>query len=126
MSGAELPRAARLRLAADFAALRQARGRIRGQFFMLRYDANDVNAARLGLAVSRKVSLRAVERNRIKRAVRERFRHARERMPALDILVIAHRDAAGQPSAALRADLDHLWPRLKPLARRAPPGTQPG
>lgn len=126
MTGAELPRMARLRRAADFAALRQTRGRVRGRFFMLRYGANAAGTARLGMAVSRRVSLRAVERNRIKRLIRDSFRHRRARLPHMDILVIAHRDAAGQPGDVLRADLDSLWSRVKPLKPARAPGTMTG
>lgn len=82
---------------------------------MLRYGSNDVDTARLGMAVSRRVSLRAVERNRIKRLVRDSFRHRRDGLPCADILVIAHRDAAGQPGPALRTELDALWSRVRLL-----------
>ncbi len=126
MADAELPRAARLRRAADFAALRRARGRIRGRFFMLRYETNTVAMPRLGLAVSRRVSLRAVERNRIKRQIRESFRHRRAQLPPVDILVIAQRAAAGQAGERLRADLDALWGRVRPLKQAGAPGTMTG
>lgn len=82
---------------------------------MLRYGMNDMVTARLGMAVSRKVSVRAVERNRIKRQVRECFRHARGQLPRADILVIAFREAAGQPAGVLREELDQLLARIQPL-----------
>lgn len=51
-------------------------------------------AARLGLIVSRKVG-GAVERNRVKRVVREWFRRARHTLPPmLDVIVIARSGAA--------------------------------
>src|SRR5699024_1996593 len=84
MAGAGLPRRARLRRAADFAALRRAEGRVRGTFFLLRYGPSEGPTARLGLAVSRKVSPRAVERNRIKRQIRESFRRHRPDLPNVD------------------------------------------
>ncbi|HET6632637.1 MAG TPA: ribonuclease P protein component [Rhodanobacteraceae bacterium] len=108
-----MPPTARLRSAADFAALRGARGRLAGRCFALRYDHAAGPGARLGLAVSRKVSKRAVERNRIKRSVRESFRHHRAGLPPLDVLVIARSAAAGTPSSGLRAELDGLWRRLR-------------
>lgn len=126
MTGAELPRAARLRRAADFAALKRARGRLRGRCFMLRYEANATSTARLGLAVSRRVSVRAVERNRIKRLVRESFRHHRQQLPAVDILVIAQPAAAGEDGAALRGELDGLWGRMVPLKPREAPDIMTG
>lgn len=123
MAGAGLPRRARLRRAADFAALRRAEGRVRGTFFLLRYGPSEGPTARLGLAVSRKVSPRAVERNRIKRQIRESFRRHRPDLPNVDVLVIAHRNAADQANAVLRADIDRLWMRVRALKTGATPDT---
>jgi ribonuclease P protein component len=119
---AGLPPAARLRRAADFAALRHAE-RWQGRHFLLRWRTASEGSARLGLAVSRKVSKRAVERNRIKRVVRESFRAERARMPALDVLVIARASAAGTPNPALFADIGLAWRKLKTLKRAPAPGT---
>lgn len=121
--GAGLPRDVRLRQAADFSALRHAKGRARGRFFMLRYGTGQTGSARLGMAVSRRVSVRAVERNRIKRQIRESFRHRRATLPQVDILVIAFRDARGQPAGELRRDLEALWSRVKTLKDSPSPGT---
>lgn len=118
-----LPPAARLRLASDFAALRGATGRMATHHFLFRWGASTAGHARLGLAVSRKVSKRAVERNRIKRIVRESFRHGRVALPAVDVLVIAHASAASASSQLLRADLNAGWHRLGALKREPVPGT---
>jgi ribonuclease P protein component len=120
---AGLPPAARLRRASDFAALRQAE-RWEGRHFLLRWlRTTEETNARLGLAVSRKVSKRAIERNRIKRVVRESFRAEREGMPALDILVIARSSASGTPNPVLFADLALAWRKLKTLKQASTPGT---
>jgi len=118
-----LPPQARLRSAADFAALRHAAGKLDTRFFLIRYHAGATPQPRLGLAVSRKVSKRAVQRNRIKRVARESFRHARELLPPLDVLVIARAQAADAPNDLLCGDLDRAWPRLKALNRASGPGT---
>jgi len=81
--------------------------------------------ARLGLAVSRKVSKRAVARNRIKRIIRESFR-LRAALPAVDVLVIARSSAAGAASPALRADLEGAWEKLAALMAKSAPGTMGG
>lgn len=120
---AGLPPAARLRRAADFAALRQGTGRWQGRHFALRWRVTPGEQARLGLAVSRKVSKRAVERNRIKRSIRESFRAERDALPVLDVLVIAHASAANVANPVLRADLAHAWHTLKALKRPPAPGT---
>lgn len=123
MSDACLPREARLRSAADFAALRTPAGRLGSGCFRIRYRDNQAGVARLGQAVSRRVSKRAVERNRIKRTVRESFRRVRHELPCVDILVIANPQAAGQPGHVLRAELEQLWKRVRPLKPSAAAGT---
>jgi ribonuclease P protein component len=123
MAAAGLPREARLRRAADFAALRQNSGRSAGRCFAVRYRNNGLGHARLGLAISKRVSKRAVDRNRIKRLVRESFRRIRDQLPPIDVMVMARDHAAGVPNAELRADMDALWSRLKPLKLDDPAGT---
>ncbi len=120
---AGLPPRARLRRAADFAALRNARGRWQTRHFLLRWIESPVAATRLGLAVSRKVSKRAVQRNRIKRIVRESFREQRNELPPLDVLVIARTSAAAANRPALHADLRCAWQKLKALKQASAPGT---
>jgi len=93
---------------------------------MLRYGPNTGTTARLGMAVSRRVSLRAVERNRIKRQIRESFRRRRAQLPPVDILVIAHRDAAGKSADVLRDELDALWSRIRPLKQAPEHGKMTG
>ena len=120
---AGLPPSARLRRAAEFAALRHAQGRIHARHFLLRWIASPTGEARLGLAVSRKVSKRAVARNRIKRIARESFRLRRGSLPAVDVLVIARSSAATIDRIALRGDLDDAWRKLEALQPVSTPGT---
>ena len=66
---------------------------------------------RLGLAVSRKVDPRAVGRNRIKRVLREAFRHARSQLLPADYVVVARSSAARLDNAGLRIALSQLLQR---------------
>ena len=53
---------------------------------------NDLNRKRLGIIASKKVG-NAVARNRVKRAIREKFRQIKHRMtPAVDIVVISGKE----------------------------------
>ncbi len=123
MRAAGLPREARLRRAGDFAALRQASGRFGGRCFSVRYRQNELGHARMGLAISKRVSKRAVERNRIKRLARESFRRVRHDLPAVDLVVMAREQAVGVPGAELLAELDALWRKLAPLKHDHAAGT---
>jgi len=79
----------------------------------MRYRDNGLDHARLGLAISKRVSKRAVERNRIKRLLRESFRRVRHQLPAVDMMVMAREQAAGVPGPQLLAELDGLWKKLQ-------------
>lgn len=81
-----------------------------------RDGAPDGAPARLGLSVSRKVG-GAVERNRVKRALRERFAEISPALPAgIDVVVIARPGAAEYLS---ERGSEALGARLGELARRA-------
>lgn len=86
----------------------------------MRYRGNELGHARLGLAISKRVSKRAVERNRIKRLLRESFRRIRHQLPAVDLMVMAREQAAGQPGPQLLAELDGLWKKLLAHAAESP------
>jgi ribonuclease P protein component len=55
----------------------------------------------------------AVERNRIRRLIRESFRLHQALVPALDIVIGVRANARGAVAADLRASLERLWDRLK-------------
>jgi ribonuclease P protein component len=112
MAEFDLPRSARLLSRADFASLRERSERIATRSFVAEYRPSTKGLARMGVAISRRVSKRAVDRNRIRRTIRESFRRQRAALPAIDVLVIARSLAAQQINAALRADLDTLWRKL--------------
>ena len=115
MSGARFPHAARVVKPADFLKLRKTGQRIGTPYFNAQAAAGSAASARLGLAVSRRVSTDAVRRNRIKRIARESFRRVRAELPVIDILLIARESADAHDNATLRADLDALWQRLATL-----------
>jgi ribonuclease P protein component len=63
---------------------------------------------RIGITASRKVG-GAVARNRVKRAIREWFRHSRENLPAdVDVVVIARPGAAALSGSELASGLSRL------------------
>ena len=115
MAPAPFPRAARLLRPADFARLRSAGQRVGTRHFSAQVAPNEHGGARLGLAISKRVSKRAVRRNRLKRLARDDFRHHRADLPAVDILIIARPSADLEDNAGLRAELARLWQRIVAL-----------
>lgn len=83
--------------------------------FTIIVSRNDGPSARLGLAVSKKVSKSAVQRNRIKRLVRESFRQHHAALPAIDIVAMARPGAAGCDNARLATSIDALLERTARL-----------
>ncbi len=73
----------------------------------------DEDRSRLGVTGSKRVG-NAVTRNRIKRCIREWFRHARERLPdGSDIVVIARRTARDFSGCEVAVILDGMIPAAR-------------
>lgn len=86
--------------------------------FTLISTANEQGAPRLGLVVARKTLRRAVDRNRIKRVVRESFRLHRADLPPRDIVVMPRQVAGAKPGGTLRESLVQHWKRLADACAR--------
>ena len=126
IASARHPRAARLLTPRDFAALKSGSRRLSGPHLSAQVKANAGGGARLGLAVSRRVSKLAVQRNRIKRISRDCFRRHRHLLGARDILIIANPPAAAADNARLHAELQQLWQRIAALNAGEATGTMRG
>jgi len=94
----------------EFAHVFKQGRRTRARYFTLVSAPGTVDYPRLGLAIGRRASPRAVVRNRIKRIVRDAFRHAA--LPAQDIVVVARGGLDAVPRARLRADIEHAMTHL--------------
>jgi ribonuclease P protein component len=79
--------------------------RSKDHFFTVLCRENGGRPARLGLAIARKHCKRAVQRNRIKRIVRESFRHQKAQLEGYDFVVL-------NQAATHRADNRQLFDSL--------------
>ena len=122
MSTLRFPRTARVRARADFDRIFKQGRRVALPVLALHWQAGDVGP-RLGLAVSRKVDPHAVGRNRIKRILRDEFRHRRAELAGGDYVVVARVGAARFSSSELRAALLGLLSRAGALSAPALPGS---
>jgi ribonuclease P protein component len=112
MHPAALPRRARLANRRDFDRVFAARQAASNRFFRVHWAATEASARhgpRIGLAIAKRIARRAVDRNRLRRLARESFRARRDRLQALDFIVLARPDAVNAENRTLRQALDQLW-----------------
>jgi ribonuclease P protein component len=79
--------------------------------FLLLAAPGATSSSRLGVVVAKKNIRRAVGRNRIKRLVREQFRH-HPFEKAIDLVVLARSGADQMDNPSLWEELDRLWRAL--------------
>ena len=74
-------------------------------------------AVRLGIVVGKRFVARAVDRNLVKRLLRESFRRWRGELPAVDLVVMLRQRIQGLDRNKLRTQIEALWRGLVEKAR---------
>ena len=86
------------------------RGRKRSDpFFLMLNQSNDMGFPRLGLSVSARSVGNAVNRNRIKRIIRDSFRLNCTELPAVDVVINTRPAARDASNDQLRSSLALHW-----------------
>jgi len=80
--------------------------------FLILARPNQTNTPRLGLVIAKKNIRLAVQRNRMKRVIRETFRHQQHQLGGIDAIVLARRGMDQLDSADLHHQLVKQWQRL--------------
>ena len=75
--------------------------------------------ARLGLVVAKKHARHAVQRNRLKRLLRDSFRHHKAELAGLDIVALVKPGLWQMKNPAIRAVIEEQWARLLKQKRRS-------
>lgn len=109
---AHFPKCAKLLKPAEFKQVFDAATRVSDRHLTIFYSANDLHQPRLGLAISKKVSKLAVDRNRIKRLARETFR-LQQNLPSVDCVVLARPSAVKTDNKELIASFEKLWNKIR-------------
>lgn len=103
-------------------------GKAPGKCVLLLARDNGLDHPRLGLVIGKKCAKLAVERNRLKRLIRESFRLHQEMLAGLDIVVVARKGLGDLDNPELHPQFVKLWKRLarsrqSPQARPEHPPT---
>ena len=104
----------RLLSAAAYGRVFKKATRSRDKWFTVLCRENEGGPGRLGLAIAKKHCREATQRNRIKRLVRESFRHHQAALENLDIVVLNQPAARDGSNEQLLASLDRHWQQCNP------------
>jgi ribonuclease P protein component len=120
MSDQGYPRQLRLLTAGDYRRVFEtAAFKVHGKGLMALASPNVLGHPRLGLIFSKKNVRRAVDRNRVKRIVRDSIRLRQQRLPAVDIVVLARRGVHELDNATVQRQLQGMWRRLEREASKS-------
>ena len=87
-------------------------GKAPGKCVLLLARDNGLDHPRLGLVIGKKSVKLAVERNRLKRLIRDSFRLHQEMLAGLDIVMVARKGLGDLDNAELHPQFAKLWKRL--------------
>lgn len=119
---AAFDRARRLTLVADYKRVfGQARRSSDNLLLVLACD-NNLPLARLGMAIARNKIPHASARNRVKRLIRESFRHHQQLLTGLDLVVLARTNLTHIDNQALFQSLVRHWHHHQRLKSRPAAG----
>ncbi len=114
MSGSSRTRQSKLRNGAEYRCVFDAAARSTDAYFTVLARSNGRAYSRLGLAIGKKWVRRAVDRNRIKRLIRDSFRQHQDQLGGIDLVVMA-RGNGKVKNLLIFNSLDKHWQRLGAL-----------
>ena len=97
-----------MRSRSDFEAVLRSGSRLASRNFVLRAAPNTVPHARLGIIAGKKAAARAVDRNRVKRLIRETFRGVLPALGSYDVTVQLRTDLRAELNDSIREELGSL------------------
>ena len=86
------------------------------QFFTCLARKQTLSYPRLGIIVAKKNVRLAVNRNHIKRLLRESYRQNTKSIPCCDVVLLAKSQCNGADPKKITKELDYVWRKLKQRA----------
>jgi ribonuclease P protein component len=115
LSNYSLPKTVRLLKRAQFLKLSKEGTKVHTSYFISAVLNSTAENHRIGITISRKVG-NAVARNRIKRIIREYFRHRKNNISGKkDINIIGKKGLASLSNSQITAELDKLFKRIETI-----------
>jgi len=122
MAEFEYPRELRLLTGADFKRVfDKATYKVSDQHLLILARPSETSHPRLGFVISKKNVRLAVNRNRVKRIIRESFRLNRQILPACDLVILARKGVDQLDNEAIHRLISKSWNRLSKKADKAKP-----
>jgi len=108
-TGESFSRSCRLSKSDDFTQVFQDNIRVNDDSITLLVGKKDADQPRLGFAVAKKQLKLAVDRNHIKRLIRESFRKYQHELPKRDVVVMVRYKVMNLNNQQIFDRLDNLW-----------------
>lgn len=86
--------------------------KVSNQYFLMLVKSNPDNHPRIGLIIAKKNVKLAVQRNRMKRVIRDSFRHQQHQLPAVDIVIMVRKGIDSLDNQEVHSMLNKLWKKL--------------
>jgi len=96
----------------EFQSVFAKSGKVTHKYLLALYKPNQQSHARLGIIIAKHHVKLAVNRNRLRRHIRESFRHHKEALKGLDIIVLMRSECTPLDNHVIRNDIDRLWQKL--------------
>lgn len=91
--------------------------RVSSHHLLLLVSPNDLDVPRLGMVIGKRRVRRAVDRNQLRRLMRESFRLRTQALAGLDIVILVRATVNPVDNSVINQELCRVWDKL--LAKRA-------
>jgi len=108
----EFNRESRLLTPGHFQSVFENPKRFGSSHFTILISQNSDNNNRLGLAIAKKRVKLAVQRNRIKRIIRESFRLNQHELPNIDMVVMVKSGIDNLDNTTINKQLEKIWRKI--------------